>query len=110
MKIESITAYSDDYKNIMYVAGKFYCTVRIDFDFGMELPRMEERVYYKKADAANVRKRLNELGVFLVFEYDLVTHDILSISVRFDAGCQVPYADPKEMEQIIGRLHEYRAC
>lgn len=108
MKIDSITEYSKDYKEFDFGAGKFFCTVKIDFDFALSLPDMENRVYYRKRGLDSVRDRMNDHGVFLVFDYMLHTKDIVCVWVKYDAFCQVPYKEQSEIEKIIELLKEYK--
>lgn len=105
MKVTEITAYSDDYINSLSGDGIFYCSVRVDFDFAMSLPDMENRVYYRKKNS--VIDRLNSHGIYLLFWYRLMTKEIIEITVKFDNLCQVPYRTEKEMEEII-RLMKMR--
>lgn len=104
MKIDRIAKYSADYKNYLYCTGTYYCTVPIDFDFAINCPDMEERVYYKKQDADRIKDRLNRLGVFLLIWYDLKSKDIIKVTVRFDAGCMVEYERQQDIETIFDNL------
>lgn len=104
MKIDRIAKYSADFKGYLFCTGTHYCTVPIDFDFAMECPDMEEKVYYKKKDADRIRDRLNFLGVFLLIWYDMKSMDIIKISVRFDAGCMVEYERQQDIETIFDNL------
>lgn len=105
MKVTEITAYSDDYIDSLSGDGIFYCSVRVDFDFVMSLPDMENRVYYRKKNS--VIDRLNNHGIFLMIWYQLMTKEIMEITVKFDNLCQVPYRSEKEMEEIV-RLMKLR--
>ena len=104
MKIDCIAKYSADYKKYRYCTGTHYCTVPIDFDFAINCPDMEEKVYYRKKDADRIRDRMNWLGVFLLIWYDLVSEDIIKVTVRYDAGCMVEYERQQDIETIFDNL------
>lgn len=108
MKIDSITEYSKDFKEFDFEAGKFFCTVKIDFDFALCLPNMENRVYYSRHKYNSVRDRMNDHGVYLVFDYMLNTKEIVCIWVKYDVYCQVSYQEQSEIEKIIELLKEYK--
>lgn len=104
MKVEQIAKYSSDYKENLTCTGTYYCTVPIDFDFAINCPDMENRVYYNKKDEEKTKARLNKLGVFLMFWYDLKSRDIKKITVRYDAGCMVEYEGQQDMQEIVKRM------
>lgn len=108
MKIDRIAKYSADYKHYLFCTGTYYCTVPIDFDFAINCPDMDEKVYYKKWDADRIRDRLNRLGVFLLIWYDLQSDEILKVAVRFDAGCMVEYERQQDIETIFDNLIAYK--
>ncbi|MBE5875671.1 MAG: hypothetical protein E7290_02135 [Lachnospiraceae bacterium] len=108
MKIDSITEYSKDYKEFDFGAGKFFCSVRVDFDFALSLPDMENRVYYRRRGYDSVRDRMNAHGVYLVFDYMLGTKEIVCVWVKYDVFCQVPYKEQAEIEKIVELLREYK--
>lgn len=104
MKVEKIAGYSSDYKDYLYCTGTYYCTVPIDFDFAINCPDMENRVYYKKRDSDSIKERLNQLGVFLLFWYDLKSREVTRITVKYDAGCMVEYQRQQDIEKITNDL------
>lgn len=108
MKIDRIARYSADYKDYLYCTGIYYCSVSIDFGFAIGCPDMEERVYYKKRDADIIKDRLNRLGIFLLFWYDLKSREVVKITVKLDAGCQVDYDRQQDMEEIVKALECYK--
>lgn len=108
MKIDRIAGYSTDFKGQRLNGGKHYCTVPIDFDFAMNCPDMENRVYYKKQDADGIKDRLNYLGIWLMAWYDLRSMEVLEITIKFDAGCAVSYKEVNDMETITNRLIKYK--
>lgn len=108
MKVDRIAGYSGDFKEFLLMTGTYYCTVPIDFDFAINCPDMENRVYYKKKEADRVRERLNRLGVFLMFWYDIKSREVLKITVRYDAGCMVEYEGQQDIETIVDNLIAYK--
>lgn len=104
MKIEQIGKYSEDYKKDSMYYGTCYCTVWVDFDFAINCPDMENRVYYNKNATEAVRTRINELGVYLMFWYDNTTKDIEKLTVKYNAGCMVDYDGQQDIEEIVKML------
>lgn len=108
LKIESIAKYSEDYKGNLVYYGTCYCTVAVDFDFAINCPDMENRVYYNKKATEVVKKRINELGVYILFLYDNTTKDIKNITVKYNTGCMVEYEKQEYIEKIVKMLIDFK--
>lgn len=108
MKVDMIAEYSADYREYFFGTGKYYCTVPVTFDFAMNCPGMEDRVYYRKegVDAA-LKNRIDRLGVHLLFWYDLKSKEILEVTVKYDIGYMVNYRGQQDMQQIAESLIAY---
>ena len=109
MRVDEIIRYSKDYKELLPSVSASFFTVRIDFDFALSLPDMENRVYYRKDCYQRTKDNLNSHGIFLIFDYLIPTMEITDITVVFDKFCQVPYRDESDISQIVTLLHEYKA-
>lgn len=99
--IASIIQYSEDYQKRMCKNGETYFSIQIDYDFAMSIPDMEKRVYYKKETSDEMKKRLNRIGIWLLFKYNIETQEIRTVTVKFDVGCMTEYHRQQDIEKIV---------
>lgn len=105
MTIDNLIPYADNFKQFQYhPSAIFHFHIRIDFDFAMSMPGIEDRVYYTKSKADNIRDRLNQRGIYLEITYQIASREIKCISVVFDSFCRVPYSEKADMEKIVEML------
>ena len=107
--IENIIPYSKDYKKINCRHGEAYFSIRTDFDFVMSLPDMEKKVSYTKGIDDKLKDRLNHIGIWLLFKYDIATEKISKAIVRFDVGIQVTYKEQQDIEEIVDMVIRERS-
>lgn len=107
--IQGIIQYSKDYKKINCRHGEAYFSIRTDFDFVMSLPDMEKRVFYTKDVDDRLKDRLNHIGIWLLFKYDIATQEIKAITVKFDVGIMTEYNRQQDIEKIVDMVIRERS-